>query len=270
MKNYREAYTIADKYRSPDMCRKAFPSCPYQTKTIMQVVNRLETGLLPFSLGGPAGNDGVKTQTNLDHFKNTLLAVERLNKATIKAQSRGGPLNLHKVTEEASSPTVQINAETSNNIIDEFQEVVTSIKTAKLSKKGKKKRKKNKGKQNFDTIHYYKKAQMDKLEPKEKIQQRTTELESSTHKIKTNFDEKVQTHRRKLDRVSTFKETYDNMFKIATMKTKPKPSLASTISITKRPEFNKPIRKFSMLHEDDEKDAMESEDKIFARISQTN
>lgn len=266
MKQYRIAYLVAEKYRSASVCSTAFPTCPYQTKTIMSVVNRLESGKLSFPLNG-GSTKYPKNENNIDQFRNFLSAIERLNKAALQAQQRGEPVN-EKVAEIASSPGIMIDANTSQNIVQEFQEVVAKIKTVKMNKgKGKRKKAKKPNRKNYNELHYYKKAQMENLKPTERI------ATQSTAHIRQQDDE-ILNSKQKWNNVASFTQTYTTMFKTtrpkgsSTTRPKFKPTKNPTRS-TSGTVVTKPIKKITETGagEDDEKDDRDTEDAIHLLMS---
>lgn len=281
MKRYRVAYMVAEKFRSPDMCNTVFRSCPYRASTFLSVVNRMESGLLPFQLPSDQKNY-FGSKNNINQFKHTLQAIERLNKATFLAQARGEPLDIDEVAETASNPSSNIDASTSQSIVNEFQKVVSKIKTAKFKKKKKPKRRKTmKNQTKYDAVHYYKKAQMERLQPKDRVKKGVFHVKEP---VKQQDDE-LQMHKQ-LGNVPSFKDTYKEMFKkVKVAKTKQRSKSSSTPPTKSRPKITRnkakgskrnhnsnksrwktttkiPKTKVEGNDEDDEKDAIRSEEVV--------
>ncbi|CAL8139544.1 unnamed protein product [Orchesella dallaii] len=277
MKKFRVAFIVAEKYHSPNACRVAFPTCPYQTRTILSVVNRLESGLLPFGKTSKPKVQKPNTLDNIAHFKNTLLAIESLNKATLRSQLRGEPLDVDKLAEDATSSTTQSEAITSQKIVNEFQQVVTKIGTSTVREKKHKKKANNfQDRRKYDVVHYYKMA-MFGLKPKQRIKIKTDKINRKKFESVRQQDDEALVRKNKWESVPSFNQTYKDMFRVSTPKPRrrprPKPTVVSKIfekSMTKPTTTAKPVKQFEVVEEDDEVDAKESEEAVDALITQGN
>lgn len=116
MAKYKVAAEIA-QHKDPEKCRTFFNICPFSSEEVMSMISKLNSE----DQDKQPKDKGNKEELDLANLKNTLLAIEKLNDATLNAEALGESVNYTKVVEDSVKP----EGSEAVKMLDELEEYLT-------------------------------------------------------------------------------------------------------------------------------------------------